>query len=84
MMGGPLTIACVGAGYWGRNLVRVFGGLPNVRLKVVCDSNAEVRQAVQQQYGDVRVEAQYEVVLKDSEVEAVVVAVPAIHHFSAA
>ena len=84
MMGGPLTIACVGAGYWGRNLVRVFGGLSDVRLKVVCDSNVEVRQAMQQQYGDVRVEAQYEVVLKDSEVEAVVLAVPAIHHFSAA
>ena len=55
-----------------------------MRLKVVCDSNAEVRRAMQQQYGDVRVEAQYEAVLKDSEVEAVVLAVPAIRHFSAA
>ena len=84
MMGEPLRVACVGAGYWGKNLVRVFDGLPDVQLKVVCDSSPEIRQAMQQQYGDVRVEADYDMVLKDGEVEAVVLAVPAIHHFAAA
>ena len=82
MMGEPLRVACVGAGYWGKNLVRVFDGLPDVQLKVVCDSSAEIRQAMQ--HGDVRVEAEYDMVLKDGEVEAVVLAVPAIHHFAAA
>jgi len=84
MMGEPLRVACVGAGYWGKNLVRVFDGLPDVQLKVVCDSSREIRQAMQQQYGDVRVEADYDMVLKDGEAEAVVLAVPAIHLFAAA
>ena len=84
MMGKALTVACVGVGYWGKNLVRVFGGLPDVQLKTVCDSNPDAREGIREQYPDVQVEAQYEQVLKDDEIEAVVLAVPAIHHYKAA
>ena len=66
-MGEPLKIACVGAGYWGKNLVRVFAGLPEARLKVVCDTSADIRKAVGEQYGEIEVEAQFEKVLEDQD-----------------
>lgn len=78
------TLACVGAGYWGRNLVRVFAGLPEVRLKTVCDANAGIRKAMRAQYPEVEAVASCEEVLGDREVEAVVLAVPAVRHFAAA
>ena len=81
---GQTTLACVGAGYWGRNLVRVFGSLPEIRLKTVCDANADIRKGMRAQYPDSEVAASYDEVLADREVEAVVLAVPAIRHFAAA
>ncbi len=37
-----LNVAVVGAGYWGRNLVRSFATAPRCLLRYVCDLNAEV------------------------------------------
>ena len=82
--GDRTTLACVGAGYWGRNLVRVFGSIPDIRLKTVCDANADIRKGIRAQYPDAEVAASYDEVLADREVEAVVLAVPAIRHFAAA
>ena len=78
------TLACIGAGYWGRNLVRVFHSLPNVRLKTICDENGEIRKGMQELYPDVEVVSEYEKVTRDDEIDAVVLAVPAIKHFAAA
>ena len=79
----PLTIACVGAGYWGKNLVRVFHDLPGVNLKLVCDVDEAARQTVGRQYRSVEVASDYSRALRDEEVEAVVLAVPAACHYQA-
>lgn len=79
----PLTIACVGAGYWGKNLVRVFNDIPRVHLKMVCDPDEEARNAVRRQYRSVEVVTDYGRALRDEEVEAMVLAVPAASHFQA-
>ncbi len=79
-----LGIACVGAGNWGKNLVRAFHGLPDVDLKFICDAEAKTRHDMEQTYSDTTVVADYEQVLADQSVEAVVLAVPAIQHFEAA
>ena len=81
---GQTTLACVGAGYWGRNLVRVFDSLAEVRLKTICDASADIRKIMREQYPNAEVAASYAEVLTDREVEAVVLAVPAIRHFAAA
>ena len=78
------TLACIGAGYWGRNLVRVFHSLPHVKLKTICDENVEVRKEMQELYPDVEVVSEYEKVIRDDEIEGVVLAVPATKHFAAA
>ena len=33
-----IDVAVVGAGAWGKNHIRVFSELPNVRLKYICDA----------------------------------------------
>ena len=84
MKSSTATLACVGAGYWGKNLVRVFNGLSDVRLKTVCDASPDVRKAIRERYREVKVCAEYSEVLDDPDVEAVVLAVPAARHFEAA
>ena len=79
-----VSIACVGAGYWGRNLVRVYGSLPGAHLKMVCDSDPQVRGRVASQHSDVTVVSAYESVLQDAEIKAVVIALPAVQHYEAA
>jgi predicted dehydrogenase len=79
-----VTLACVGAGNWGRNLVRVFAGLPDVRLKTICDASQDIRSGMGSQYPGTHVESDYSAVLADVEIEAVVLAVPAMHHFETA
>ena len=83
-MSAATGIACVGAGNWGKNLVRVFHSLPEVDLKYICDAEEKTRQLMQRQYPDADVTAEYEKVLDDKAVRAVALAVPAVQHFEAA
>ena len=80
----PVQIACVGAGYWGKNLVRVFRDLPNVHLRQVCDHNADIRAAIHSQYPEVETGADYDRLLADDGLDAVVLAVPATRHYAMA
>ena len=79
----PIRLACVGAGYWGKNLVRVFNGLADAQLKTICDYSRDVRKSMREQYREVEVCAEYTEVLSDPDVDAVVLAVPAVRHFEA-
>lgn len=79
-----LGVGCVGAGYWGKNLVRTFSHLPKVNLKVVCDQSEKVRQQIIEQFDNVKVVEDYLKVIDDPGIEAVVLAVPATDHYWAA
>ncbi len=70
-------IAVIGAGYWGKNLVRNFYQLG--RLDVVSDSDEEVLTKTSQQYPDVKVMDNTGRAIKD--VDAVVVVTPAATHY---
>ena len=83
-MSANLGVACVGAGNWGKNLVRVFHSLPGVDLKHICDADEKTRRQMEQQYPDASVVDDYRRVLDDEAVKAVVLAVPAVRHFEAA
>ena len=78
----PLTLACVGAGNWGRNLVRVFQEMVNVRVKLICDSEEAIRNSLRQQYPNSEIVSDCRQVLEDREVEAIVIALPAVQHYS--
>lgn len=74
-MGG---IAVVGAGYWGKNLVRNFYDLR--ALGVICDSRVNTLNALQEEYPGCRYVSTYAAILKDAEVSAVAIATPAETH----
>lgn len=70
-----IRVACVGAGYWGKNLVRVFHELG--ALAVVCDTDeARLRQVA----GDTPSTTSLREVLDDPTIDAVCVATPALTH----
>ena len=76
------TIAVVGAGAWGKNHIRVFSELPNVRLKYVCDQDPSKLLSLQKTYPQTRMTEDLKPILQDPEVKGVVVASSAISHYS--
>jgi UDP-2-acetamido-3-amino-2,3-dideoxy-glucuronate N-acetyltransferase len=82
----PLTphpsIALIGAGYWGKNLVRNFHQLGV--LKTICDGAQPIREEMSKTYPDVFITANVSDVLKDNDIAGVVIAAPAALHFEIA
>lgn len=70
------TVAVVGAGYWGRNLVRNFARLK--ALSAVCDADADLAARQAKEF-DVPVMA-WESILASDAIPAVAVATPAVTH----
>ena len=75
-----LNVAVVGAGYWGKNLVRNFAAIQRSRLLTVCDSSTEVLDRMKNTYPGIRVTTDLEDVLGDDEVHAVALVTPAVMH----
>jgi UDP-2-acetamido-3-amino-2,3-dideoxy-glucuronate N-acetyltransferase len=75
------NVAVIGGGYWGKNLVRNFAELE--ALHTVCDSDPRVLERYRSLPG-VAVEPDYESVLRNSDVAAVVLASPARAHYAMA
>lgn len=76
-----VVVAVVGAGNWGRNLVRNFDALPGVQLKYICDKTDKTRKAMSASYPKAQVVDDLAPALADPAVQAVIVAVDApIHH----
>ena len=75
-----VRVACVGAGYWGKNLVRNFAVAEGCTLAMVCDADASIRDRTARDFPDVRVVDRYEAVLEAHDVDAVVLATPGSTH----
>ncbi|MFY9580330.1 MAG: Gfo/Idh/MocA family oxidoreductase [Gaiellaceae bacterium] len=75
-------LAQVGLGDWGKNLVRNFDEL--AELAWLCDTDEEKRRSFEQRYPHARVTADFDDVLSDNAVEAVVIATPVPTHYELA
>lgn len=75
-------VAVIGAGYWGKNLVRNFYELGV--LYAVCDNNPGHLKDIQEKYPVQAVFYDYLDILKDSSVDGVVIATPAVTHYELA
>ena len=75
-------IAVVGAGYWGKNLVRNFHQLGV--LKVICDADRKIQSQMRKDYPDVSCVDQFDNLLNDPSLAALVIATPAVTHFALA
>jgi UDP-2-acetamido-3-amino-2,3-dideoxy-glucuronate N-acetyltransferase len=71
-------IACLGAGYWGRNLVRNFDELG--ALAWICDTDPQMLQELGPKYPTAKYTSCVDDVLTDDSVAGVVVATPAETH----
>lgn len=71
-------IACTGAGYWGKNLIRNFHGLG--ALKVICDSDSVRLENIGSEYPGVERTNSFDDVLAHPGVRAVAIATPAETH----
>lgn len=76
-----MKLAVVGAGYWGKNLVRNFAELG--ALAAVCDSYVERLESFKQVYPGIKLVRAYSDVLGDATIQAVAIATPAESHAGA-
>jgi UDP-2-acetamido-3-amino-2,3-dideoxy-glucuronate N-acetyltransferase len=77
-----VNIAVVGMGHWGKNLVRNFYDLG--ALRIVCDADTSRASVVEAQFPGVEFCHEYETVLANPGIDAVVLATPAVAHFEMA
>jgi predicted dehydrogenase len=80
----PIGVAVVGCGYWGANYLRVLSELPNVRVKLACDTNPVRLKSVGERFRFVEQTRHLDDVLESSLIDAVVVATPAATHYEIA
>src|SRR5438477_1103508 len=80
----PLIFAQLGCGYWGPNLLRNFSALSNCSVKYVVDASPERRAFVETNFPRTSALETCDAVLKDPEVDAIVIATPAATHFGLA
>jgi len=69
-----VNLACVGVGGWGKNLVRTFHSLPHCQLLYLCDLDKERLEEVGRSYPEARQTTSFEQILKDDQVQGVVIA----------
>ena len=79
-----ITLAQIGCGYWGPNLLRNFSTLPGARVKYVVETSPARQRYVTDRYPATQVVTSTESVYRDPEVTAVIIATPAQTHFSLA
>jgi predicted dehydrogenase len=79
-----VTLAQIGCGYWGPNLLRNFSAIPGCRVKYLVDTSEERRSFVKKIFPATETIAAAEQIWGDSEVDAVIIATPASSHFGLA
>ncbi|HUU40204.1 MAG TPA: Gfo/Idh/MocA family oxidoreductase, partial [Desulfatiglandales bacterium] len=73
------SVAVIGSGYWGKNLVRNFYQIG--ALKIICDKNEKIMPSIKKSYPDVEVTPEFSEVLEREDIKAVVIATPAETHY---
>jgi len=76
------NIAVVGAGQWGKNLIRNFFELG--ALKVICDVRQNLKEVYQNQYPRINFTNSFSNLLSNSSIKGIVIATPAETHFDLA
>lgn len=79
-----MNVAVVGAGYWGKNLVRNFATAKRCRLKYVCDLDEGLLSKHKASFPFIETSTNLDAVLADEEIAAVVIATGAPAHFAVA
>ena len=79
-----LSVAQIGVGYWGPNLLRNLVSNKDCEVKTVVDISRERRQFVKSSYSSITVTDSVNTVLNDPEITAIVIATPVVTHYELA
>lgn len=79
-----LNVAVVGCGYWGPNLIRNFSYLTGCRVKRVCDIDEKRLAHMKRLYDHVETTVNFDDLVDDKEIDAIVVATPVHLHYELA
>ncbi len=76
-----IHVAIIGYGYWGPKLVRNFLNTPLCKLVYVVDTNQKRLVKVQQKYPGLKTTLDFNTVINNPEIDAIVIATPVALHF---
>ena len=76
-----IRIAQIGAGYWGKNLLRNFAAIQQAEVVWVCDVREDARKEAAENHPGIRTTGDFQEVLADESVEGVVIATETPQHF---
>ncbi|MEM7282574.1 MAG: Gfo/Idh/MocA family oxidoreductase [Pseudomonadota bacterium] len=77
-------IGVVGVGGWGKNLARNYFQIPECELRYVCDLDESLLQKTHGQWPTAQITTDFQTLLDDAQLDAVVIATPAPTHYSLA
>src|SRR5256885_12110092 len=77
-------VGVVGCGYGGRNLVRNLRQSKECNLKLLCDISEQRLRHMHRLYPDLQTTTRFDDLLKDSEIDGIVIATPAGFHYEMA
>ena len=79
-----VKIGVVGYGYWGPNLVRNLSSTENAELVYICDKSKERLELAKKDYPNIKNTSNFNKLINDKEVDAIVITTPPITHFKLA
>ncbi len=79
-----VKVGQIGIGYWGPNLLRNLQANSHCEVKTVADISQERQDFVKKSYPHVEITANYQDLLRDPAIDAVVIATPVATHFDLA
>jgi predicted dehydrogenase len=84
MNNSKLGLTVIGAGYWGKNLVRNFATVKRCNLKYVCDLDENLLKHHKRNFPFIETTTDFDSLLGDKELDAVAIATPVPTHFEIA
>jgi predicted dehydrogenase len=79
-----IKLGIVGYGYWGPNLVRNFSQISNCCVVAIAESNENRHTVISKQYNNIKIVSTADELIKDPNIDAVVIATPVFSHYSLA
>jgi predicted dehydrogenase len=76
-----VNLGFIGYGYWGPNLVRNFYATKDAKIVKVCDLRKERLNIVETSYPSVKTATDYKDLMKDPQIDAIVISTPVSTHF---
>jgi predicted dehydrogenase len=79
-----IRVGVAGCGYWGPNLIRNLRQMPDCELRLICDSSQSRLNHMRRMHPGVPTTTQFEDLLNDPEIDAVLISTPVHTHYDMA